>query len=115
MFILHVDTHTNHITVFKGIDRYRKYVRIISTISTYKMNTVIDVILTTVDTISEYILIYRSRIVENRNISIDVIFLTFLIDDTDLIFELILSCRSDDGVWYVWDLIFQFILSLTFH
>ena len=47
------------------------------------MNTFIDVIVTTVDMISEYILIYPSRITENRNISIDVILLTVLIDDTD--------------------------------
>ena len=48
----------------------------------------------TVDIISEFDLIYRSRIVEKTNISIHVIFLTVLIHDTDLLLQLILSYRS---------------------
>ena len=55
-------------------------------ISIWKMNTFIDVIVATVDMISDIFSIYRSRMLKNRNISIDVISLTVLIDDTDLIF-----------------------------
>ena len=36
MTVWTVDTHTNHISVVKGTDGYRKYVRVISMISTYE-------------------------------------------------------------------------------
>ena len=74
MMIFHIVTHINHISDLKGIDGYRKYVRIISMISTYKGQTFFDVILTTLEIISDYILIYRLRIVDNANISVDMFF-----------------------------------------
>ena len=119
MMIFHIVTHTNHISVLKGIDGYRKYVRIISMISTYKGKTFIDVILTTLEIIIDYILIYRFRIVDNAKKQCWHVFFPNRFDwrhwPDFLTGPLVPSYRSDERVWYVADLIFYFILSKTFH
>ena len=67
-------------------------------ISAYKGKTFFDVILTALEIIIEYISIYRLRIVVNANINVDMFSKIVLIGDTDLIFELNPSYRSDERV-----------------